>query len=326
MNKETKEFERLNRNLLSRLEKIFKSRASNNDADIEELIRLSSKNHHYIPRYYINGFLGNDKEMFVYDKYRDQIRNKKSGSRGVFFEENRNSLQLADNRFISLFEEIYCLLDDTLPATIKVLTSDADELTEQLQRDLISSMNIFIVDLFLRNKNNDAFYDEKFSSARVQVLNSHLNHTTEEIKSVPGVKQLFRAHLFITYLEEFLRGDPNQITQFQLLQFPFEQVCIGDNPILFLRKEKELIDLNHTPLILPICKTKIYLRNVQRKRPFGYEHVAILNALIIDQSSHLICCSNRKALEDAVKTYKHMQKGNLFDMFRASLFFDIERD
>lgn len=297
MNKELLEFEKLNKNLISRLNKIVASKSSNINEDIDKLIRNSSKKHHYIPRYYINGFLGNDNEMFVYDKSKDQIRNKKTGSRGVFYEENRNSLQLENKEFISLFEEIYCLLDDTLPATIKLLISDVQELPHQLQKDLIASMNIFIVDLFLRNKNNDAFYDEKFNSAEIQFVNNHLNKYAEETKVIPGFKQLFRAKLFITYLEEFLNGDPNQITRFQLLNFPSEQVCIGDNPILFLLEDKETIDLHRSPLIIPICKTKIYLRNVQRKSPFGYEHVSILNALIIDQSSQLICCSNRKALE-----------------------------
>lgn len=50
---------------------------------------ISSK-HHYIPQYYIKGFLDNEHLFYKYDKIRDSFKTGKVGSKGVFFELHRN--------------------------------------------------------------------------------------------------------------------------------------------------------------------------------------------------------------------------------------------
>ncbi|MCC2599786.1 DUF4238 domain-containing protein [Sphingobacterium sp. FBM7-1] len=323
MEKELLDFKKFSERMIRQLNDIKNQESKTIKIDIQEEIKKSSKKHHFIPRYYINGFADSENELFIYDKQKDIIRNKKSGSSGIFFEENRNSIDLGDNVYISLFEEVYCFFDNNLKHLIKLLRSGVEKIDEKTSNEIIAYMNIFVLDLYLRNKNNDNLFDEIFHESEINFVNESLNEHRKEIKEMPGFKQLFRTKLFTSYIEEFFKMDPNKITKIQLINFEMDQICIGDMPLIFFNNHGQPYDLFNSPLILPISKSKLYLRDVSRKKSFYYEDTSIFNALIIDRSSKLIGCSNKKTLQDAIKTYKFLKEQKLEKMMELNLFFDF---
>ncbi|MFD2743156.1 MULTISPECIES: DUF4238 domain-containing protein [Sphingobacterium] len=323
MNKFLLEFERFTNGIHKRLEKREYDQKA--EFDLEDELKRSSKKHHYIPRYFINGFTDNENLLYIYDKQRDAIKKNKIGSGGIFYEEYRNSLDLGNNKYISIFEDMYCFFDNELPSVIKLLRSNVDSFDYKTGSEIIAYMNIFILDLFLRNKNNDAFFDQVFETSTFEFRNNDLNQYHKEFKEMSGIKKLFRLKLFTTYLNEIFKYDPRQITNTKVLSFERDQICIGDQPMLFLSNSGTPHDLFHSPLILPISKSKIYLRNVSRNIKYGYEQTSAINGLIIDQSSNIIACSNRVTLEDGIKAYKFMKNNSeVSDLVKLGLFSDFK--
>lgn len=121
------------------------------------------------------------------------------------------------------------------------------------------------------------------------------------------------------------KHDPKQITNTKVISFGRDQMCIGDQPMLFQYNSGTPYDLFHSPLILPISKSKIYLRNVFRNESYADEDTSIINGLIIDQSSSIIACSNRVTLENGIKKYKLLQNNSeVSDLIKLGLFHDFK--
>ncbi len=163
MDKFLLEFERFSNRLHERFEKI--KYAEKFEYNLENELKRSSKKHHYIPRYFINGFADDNNLLYIYDKQRDTVKKNKIGSGGIFYEEYRNSMDLGDDNYISIFEDIYCFFDNELPAVIRLLKSDIDSIKQNTVNEIIAHMNAFILDLFLRNKNSDDFFTKSFKRA-----------------------------------------------------------------------------------------------------------------------------------------------------------------
>lgn len=318
MHNQLKEFQKFQKRIADMLERIA-------DPDHARCINKSSaeisKKHHYIPRYYINAFADANKEFFIYDKEKDIIRKNKNTSGGVFFEMHRNSLHLGEDEYLPIFEEFYCFVDNNFPVVLTLLQSDIKELPQADAGALMACMNIFILDLFLRNKNNDKFIDLLFERSEVQFGNLEAK-SSDYLKNVPGIKQLFRAKLLEKYIGEFPKLAPKNITRMRVITFPDEQICIGDNPMLILNVDGTPEALFQSPLILPISNKKLYLRNVQRTKPLRYEDTILFNAWIIDQSSKLIACSNKKTLEDSIEAFHYIKRQDICDSILIGLFYD----
>lgn len=43
-----------------------------------------SERHHYIPKFYINGFLDDENKLYVYDKEKDEVKKKNHLRKGFF--------------------------------------------------------------------------------------------------------------------------------------------------------------------------------------------------------------------------------------------------
>jgi len=320
------EYERLRDKLRKANEGVFLARDSDLNYSIEKAIKQSSTKHHYIPQYYIDGFLAPDGLLDIYDKQRDTIKRERKGSGGVFFEPNRNSTDFGFEKPISLFEEAYGTVDNLLPAAIKLLRSDSVTVSSEIFLELMANVSVFVIDLFWRNINTDQLFDNMYQNGKMVITLSNGDvlsaEETNTIKQIPGFKQLTRFQLFKPALQEALNQDPNGTTFGRLIHFPVEQICIGDMPFVFPFIPKNHTGLVQLPVIVPISKSKIYLRNIERTKPYDFSDTCMLNALIIEQSSKMICSANRTVLEGAIEYYRFAKENDCFEMYRHRLFFD----
>ncbi|RZA01427.1 MAG: DUF4238 domain-containing protein [Sphingobacteriaceae bacterium] len=320
------EYERLQEKLRKANKGIYKCKITEDNYTIETAIEQSSTKHHYLPKYYVDGFLASDGLLDIYDKERDKIKRERKGSKGVFFEHYRNSTDFGFDKPISLFEEAYSAIDNLIPAAIKLLRSESASISNEIFVELMAHIDVFIIDLFWRNINTDSLFDEMYEKSKMTVTLSDLkvltDAETESLKKIPGFKQLARLQIFRSAIQQALSKDPNGITNGNLISFPLDQICIGDMPFLFPLKVKNHTALIHLPVIVPISKSKFYLRNVERTKPYDFTDTCMFNALVIEQSSKLICCANPIVLKGAVAYYHYAKENNCFDYYRNRLFFD----
>lgn len=61
-----------------------------------------SKRHHYLPQFYIKGFVGNDGKVAVYNKEKDKIDKIRKSPKQLFYEYNRNTFEIDEKKLILL--------------------------------------------------------------------------------------------------------------------------------------------------------------------------------------------------------------------------------
>jgi hypothetical protein len=324
------EYERLQEKLRKASEGIYTSKFTSENYTVEKAVQQSSTKHHYLPQYYIDGFLAADGLLDIYDKQRDTIKRERKGSGGVFFEPNRNSTDFGLSKPISLFEEAYGTIDNILPAAIRLLRADSVTINNEIFIELMANIDVFIIDLFWRNINTDRLFDEVYENGKMTVTVSGSKvlsaEETESVKQMPGFKQLARFQIFKTAMQEALSQDPSRITNGNLISFPLDQICIGDMPFLFPFTAKTHTALIQLPVIVPISKSKIYLRNVERTTLYDFTDTCMFNALIIEQSSKFICSANPIILKGAVGYYHFAKENDCFDFYRNKLFYNNSVD
>jgi hypothetical protein len=130
----------------------------------------------------------------------------------------------------------------------------------------MANINVFMIDLFWRNINTDQLFDDMYDNGKMTVTISGSrvlsDSETADLKQMPGFKQLTRLQIFIAAMEEALGQDPNSVVNGNLVEFPLEQICIGDLPFVFPIMPKTHIGLLQLSAIIPISKSKLYLRNI----------------------------------------------------------------
>ena len=291
-------------------------------AAVDDLSKSKSTNHHYIPKYFTDGFLDDDGLLFVYDKQKDRIKLNKQGSKGVFFAINRNSSDFGLEKPISIMEDAYGVFDNIAPAAIKLLRSNI-QLSDNTRIDLHAHLNTLIIDLYWRNINNDQLFDSLYDRASLTlsgVLGSVKlsDEQARPYKDFPLFKQLIRYKMAILTLE-FATKSQNIFTS-DIITFPIKHLCIGDMPFLFNGSPKKHSDLLDLPAFIPISATKLYLRNITLKRQMSFRETNMLNALIIEQSSKMICSGNKLVMDAAIDYYRLAKEENLFEHFKNCLF------
>jgi hypothetical protein len=274
-------------------------------------LNTDSTNHHYVPKYHVDGFLNDSGLLYRYDKDKDRIIKNPQGSKGVFFEEHRNSLSIDATTKVSLFEAYYTVIDTLLPVALKLLRKRASY-DKVLLSELYEHLDILLIDLYWRNPNTDSLFDKLFDSASVTLneIPDVSETVANQIKTTPGLKQLCRIQI-VQQTMEHVQSYINQGHSIRksMVDYNIPQFCLGDMPFVMRYPASNHTDLISMPLIVPISSTKLYVRNIPDGRIWDSMTANILNALIIRHSTKMVVCSNKQILEQAIKTF-HSLKDN----------------
>lgn len=83
-----------------------------------------SSRHHYLPQFYLKGFTDDDGKFYVFDIKNQRLKSKKLLPKQVFFERNRNTFVIGEEKTDFLESQIYKLIDNTnSKAFQKIVTS-----------------------------------------------------------------------------------------------------------------------------------------------------------------------------------------------------------
>jgi len=306
MDKEMSAYDKLRKKLIKINADIFKSNIEFGFAS-----NAPSANHHYIPKFFINGFLNDNGLLWCYDKLKDKIKMNPQGSKGVFFEKNRNSVNI-NGAIYSFFEDAYTVSDYMFASAIKILRRE--NIDQHLFSELLHHFNVFLNNLYWRNPNVDLLITDILSS----LPNSHIpfyNIAPSKIAS----KQL-RLEIEPMILKKNTALLPQQ--SYYTVSYPAASLCLGDMPLIFRKPAKEIDDLATLPLIAPVSSTKLFVRNVSNKQFWDGTTTLLFNAILIDYSSRMIVCADKHILEQSIRTYHNLKKENMIDYAMIRLFGD----
>lgn len=281
-----------------------------------------SHRHHYIPQYFIEGFTNDEHLLWIYDKQKDTILKKLRPSRSLFYEENRNSVDIGAEKPLPVFEEAYSVLDKLLPAAIRLLRSETN-IAIDVFIELVSHLNVLVIDLFWRNINTDFYFDLllKYSKLNITVDDQKLTELDiKHLQDQPGFKQLVRMNMARNALKHATQKDQDRQFTAELIVFPMDQLCLGDMPFLFESAPIEDNDLVILSALIPISKRKLLIRNIKQPKAFTLKETQYLNAILIDESSKYICAANKDILASAVNVYKNISSINMLDEVKKLIF------
>jgi len=258
-----------------------------------------SERHHYIPKFYIKGFLNSSGKLYVYDKVKDEIKKNTFSPKQIFFEWNRNNVS-SKNYETNILEDFYSLLDFKSAKTIQKLRDQPNK-EGLLTDDIFGSLRFFILNLFWRIPKNDvANFIYYYKSTKNSKMDDKFKFDPRVIKCVTA-----------SFPFEITKNFPDQKRgkiKYQLFEFEKDTFLIGDYPILFKKKPSIVDELIYEDYILPISSKRIY-RSTEENMSLSFSQIDIasFNALIIDQSEHYICGPDKVQLEQSIENWKFVK-------------------
>ena len=288
-----------------------------------------SKRHHYIPEFFIKGFTDNDGMLWVYDKKYDKILKDRKSPKGIFFENDINSISV-NGKSIDLIEQAYSKIDNKYARKINKIR-DSLCLDEVENIENICYLETFIMFLFWRNISNDKIIDKLIPS-----LSKNENHL-EVLKNFKFMDYLSESDLYKiekSFLPFTLSLKSNQ--QLYQKKENFSKILhfensflffLSDNPIVFSKLPINIEDVMGQILFFPLSSKRIYLGLSGNKYVFSQEHMFRLNLLMINQAERYVGSSNKDHLNSFINVYKDLRKNeDIFVELKEKLIREVNHD
>lgn len=116
-----------------------------------------TKRHHYIPVFFIKGYVGDDKMVSVYNKITGKLDNLRKSPKQVFLNGNRNTFKI-NGEDSDLFEKLYQFGETKFSKTYKKITGNR----ETFEFNAFEKLHLmyFISQLHWRVPNQDILFLE----------------------------------------------------------------------------------------------------------------------------------------------------------------------
>ena len=274
----------------------------------------TSKKHHYLPRYYLNGFTNSRNSFFVYDKQKDKIF--PTSPDATFFENNLNTVTLPNGSSSDFLEELYTDLENRCWRSLDTIRKS----TFKNPINLLDRMHLFLFLSFLywRLPSNIEFVEKLSEKAFLdnnefdyfRLVNKNGGNAPKEIaeimKNSSAFKKSFRQVVpFIPFFKD--KDWAVKLENWRFLYTGDEKswYIVGDNPIIV--KGGNVHDfVNYLKEFVFPISGKILLVNINNPLNKGLppEFAIQYNTAIIEKAQRFVACNNKDFLEALIKYYK----------------------
>lgn len=269
-----------------------------------------SARHHYIPQFYIRGFINDESILYVYDKRNDKIWDREISPKGIFYDWHRNTIIYKDQSSSIIEDYWFKNIDNECKKIIINLRESKNK--ESLHNiENVSKLLFFLIHLFWRIPKTDILIEYLFKN------NDNKNQDNFDIG-----KKLERINLPNVIIMEVTQKKVSGRLCSRLFDKGKDLFLIGDYPMLYNRHPKNLNDILNQDVIIPISSKRLHSISFKSEMNlnFSFEMAIYLNILIIDQSERYVCSPNKEFLIEIIKRYKMFNKLKSFDYIRDELF------
>jgi hypothetical protein len=279
--------------------------------------------HHYIPQYFIKGFVDSDGMLFRYDKATDLIESKRVPPKRVFFQENGNTAYVGSSRN-TIAEKASASLDSALADKLAEIRSNPSDPSINNVENFVTLLSI-AADLFFRVPANDRYYDLLYARTGLEPLdkNGNIVQAARELLEVGGTAQ----KSIRPFIPQNLLGQLFQQTEVhdkmrpRIAAFSYGVFVLSDNPVVFSELPTRWQDFMQN-FILPISSAQFFIYS--EKPGFGRDMSLPLNynALAINQAQRYVCSESKVILSAAVRYWKDLRKRGYLPSNTSVLFAD----
>ncbi len=261
-----------------------------------------SSRHHYIPQFYIKGFVNDSGDTFVYDKQNDRIWKRQIKPKGIFYDWDRNTVCNDIDESSIIEDKWYQWLDNTCSPIIEKFRLSKN--TEDLHDiDNVSGLQFFLINLLWRIPKFDFAFDYLFdNSEKLDSNGKPLKFSNQN--TLDGFKKIERALLPNKIIKDIAKQNNTGGFHSKLFDKNQDILLLGDYPMVYRKEPNSFDKIINKEVFIPISSKRLYSISANSGLDFSFSQVTTLNSIIIDQSTRYVCGPDKDFLEKSVEYYK----------------------
>ena len=269
--------------------------------DLSKYMNVLSTRHHYLPQFLLKGFANSDGLLFIYDKRQDKILKKARPPKSIFFENNRNTIEINEETKSSILEDvIYKDIDDKTCQVIKKYQSEKLEKIDFNSEETAKIIS-FLQFLFWRIPKTDNTVNDLIDRA----TNASESINFEFLRNDEVFRKFQRIYISAHSLREFKNS--TQKKWVNLHQNNNSIYVIGDYPIVFRKAITKFSDFNDIDYLFAFSANRIYSSTKEALNEFPAINSLLYNLCVITQSENYVASGDFILLKQMVKSYKELQ-------------------
>lgn len=290
-----------------------------------------SERHHYIPEFFIKGFVGDDGKVSVFDKTKGEILSLRKSPKQVLFEWNRNTFNVNGTE-TDFIENLYQFGENKFAPTYKKLTEKLEPL--KIEAYDLFHLFLFIATVHWRVPNQDDSINDyskyignkgSFLSIKNKITGEDSpNELYERILNEPAFiesTKIIRA--MQNYLELDKRANLKNWKLYYSEKGNNQFNLLSDNPLILWNENSQNILKSES--IFPLSKGKIvYHTNGKNLSEIPAPNRISVDILTFIQAKKMVCGPNKEylsAIADLAKNYDterrvELLKYEIFKIFK----------
>lgn len=275
--------------------------------DLDKYKKKKSSRHHYIPQFLIKGFTNSNGVVYVYDKLYGEILRNPKPPRAIFFERDRNTVNLPDDNQSSLLEDVlYKEIDEIGSKVVKYFQNT--ELSQiDFSNENIGHFLFFLVTLFWRIPLTDFSVDDIVDRSGIESKGIE----SDVLRNDKAFRKSQRGGIMIHTINEMMKNSDSCRKSIAVHQISEDILVLGDNPLLFRRISNKFSDFGKEDFLIALSSNRIYSSTKESINTLSNLKAYEYNVAIINQSSRYVCCSNLEHLKKSIKVYDELCKQGL---------------
>ena len=289
-----------------------------------------SKRHHYLPKFFINGFANKYNKVAVYDIKKKRLWKNYVNAKQIFFEWNRNLFEI-NNEKTDFVEKLYQKIDNDFAKIYNEVIKQKEpqlDIMQWFQLILFIGITYWRIprtDKEIKTFINDSAKEDLF----ISIINPETNqHAPSEIyKRILSEESFIQSYRMIKPLFDWMINDPAKEIENWKLYYNApgskELHLLGDCPLIL--REDYVKNIFDNELIFPLSKgIKIYhTKGKILNKKLSPENSIKIDTLVLLQSTRYVCGPDRGYLNAIISfsekynTHKKILKlkEEVFEMF-----------
>lgn len=268
-----------------------------------------SFNHHYLPQFYLNGFVGEGEKLYYCRKQYDSY--KGISPAGIYYQKGLNNIDLGPYGFIDLEKDFFQKKDNRYAQAFSDMRNkyvyDINVMPGQTKADIVE----FVLGLYWRVPNglehvSELIENEGLLTGELQLYNSDTNEYCRDedvpqiISDIKSKIENQKAFMTFFYEENVLKHDWSRIHEKFLIWETNKPMLIGDIPYVPIKSECKRGKILEE-FVFPLDRNHLLIY-AQEKPNYLEEHLYQTIVLsIIDGASEKIACNDLEYLKNEMK-------------------------
>jgi Protein of unknown function (DUF4238) len=262
-----------------------------------------SQRHHYIPEFYIKGFVGNDGKVSVYNKELGRIDSIRKSPKQVFFEWNRNTYNV-HGKETDFVEKVYQFGEDKFSPVYRKLTERLEQI-DLTAKDLLHLI-LFIADTHWRLPTQDdeaSTYVKSLTpeNSLFKVRNKETGENVTEglFDRIINEPSFIAGYRIVMAMKDYFEVEKDSSLNNWKIYYAPEQEnrlhLLSDNPLII--KEKNGENILKSELVFPLSKSKIVYHTLGKVlKEIPAENRVATDILLFLQADKMVCGPDAKYL------------------------------